>query len=187
MRIAISGTHCCGKSTLIEEFLLVHPEYTHEPEPYVVFEEDYGEMLAAEPSSSDFHRQLEFIVERLQSYNPGNRVIFERSPVDFLAYVLALDDLGRDSSASRLIEDSLQIIRGGIQQLDVIVFLPLGSGDTFAVPEEEDPELRTVVNERLMGIFQEGDFGLFTSEHPLVIEALGSTVQRLQTLESCIR
>ena len=42
MRVAISGTHACGKSTLIDEFLLVHPEFTHEPEPYTVLDEDYG-------------------------------------------------------------------------------------------------------------------------------------------------
>ena len=79
MRVAISGTHCCGKSTLIDEFLMVHPEYSHEREPYAVFEEDYGEMLAAEPSAEDFHRQLEFMVERLETYRSGDRVIFIRS------------------------------------------------------------------------------------------------------------
>jgi hypothetical protein len=183
MRVAISGTHCCGKSTLIDEFLLVHPEYNHEPEPYAVFEEDYGEMLAAEPSADDFYRQLEFMVERLQSYQPGDQVIFERSPVDFVAYMLALDDLGRGKSGTRFIEESLEIARDAIQLLDVIVFLPLSDNDTFVL-SEEDPELRNAVNTRLVGIFIEGDFSLFTSDRPLVLEALGSTAQRLRTLES---
>ena len=40
MRVAISGTHCCGKSTLIDEFLSAHPDFAHEPEPYTVLQED---------------------------------------------------------------------------------------------------------------------------------------------------
>ncbi|MEP7274548.1 MAG: hypothetical protein ABI882_23865, partial [Acidobacteriota bacterium] len=70
MRVAISGTHSCGKSTLVDEFLLVHPDFTHEPEPYTVLEEDYGEVFAAEPSPEDFFRQLEFNIDRLRSYQP---------------------------------------------------------------------------------------------------------------------
>jgi len=54
MRIAVSGTHGVGKSTLIEEFLRAHPDFVHEPEPYVVLVEDYGEEFSAEPCPEDF-------------------------------------------------------------------------------------------------------------------------------------
>ena len=33
MRIAVSGTHFIGKSTLIEDFIKQHPEYKCELEP----------------------------------------------------------------------------------------------------------------------------------------------------------
>ncbi|HEX2061204.1 MAG TPA: hypothetical protein VHK90_10720, partial [Thermoanaerobaculia bacterium] len=91
MRIAISGTHCSGKSTLIEDFLAAHPGYLHEPEPY----EWLDDALAAEPSADDFYRQLEISVDRLRGHPRGANVIAERSPVDFLAYLLALVDCGR--------------------------------------------------------------------------------------------
>ena len=35
MRIAVTGTHGSGKTTLIEDFLERHPRYEHEPEPYL--------------------------------------------------------------------------------------------------------------------------------------------------------
>ncbi len=41
MRVAISGTHCCGKSTLIDAFLLAHSDYVHEPEAYVALQDMY--------------------------------------------------------------------------------------------------------------------------------------------------
>jgi AAA domain len=182
MRVAISGTHCCGKSTLIAEFLLVYPKYNHEPEPYAVLVEEYGEILSAE-SVDDFYRQLEFMVERLQGYRPGDRVIFERSPVDFAAYMLALDDLGRDRTGTRFVEDCLEIVRNAIQQLDLILFLPLNEKDSF---DEEDPVLRTAVNDRLVEIYRNSDLNLFVSERPSIIEAFGPTTQRLRTLESAL-
>src|SRR6185295_8260084 len=102
MRIAISGTHCCGKSTLIDQFLLAHPDFAHEPEPYEALQDDYGETFAAEPCAEDFYRQLEYNAGRLREYGRGDRVIFERSPADYLAYMLALSALHRDRDASRV-------------------------------------------------------------------------------------
>jgi hypothetical protein len=185
MRIAVSGTHCCGKSSLVEEFLLNHPDFAHEPEPYIVLEEDYGEVFAAEPSLDDFNRQLEFNVERLRSYDSGERVICERSPVDFLAYMLALNDLRRCEGATRLIESSVGIVTATIPLLDLIAFLPLDENEDTAgmLSDAEDPELRKAVDSRLSGIFLDNDFGLFTSRHPIVLELRGSTAQRLRRLD----
>jgi AAA domain-containing protein len=187
MRVAVSGTHCCGKSTLIDEFLLAHPDFIHEPEPYTVLLEDYGEVFAAEPSPDDFYRQLEFNVERLRLYKRGQRVIFERSPVDFLAYLLALNDVRRGEGTARLIERSLGMVMDAIQLLDLIVFLSLNDEDGRVMSDSEDPELRSAVNCRLVGIYNDDDFSLFTSRRPVVLEAMGSTAQRLRMLESALR
>src|SRR5688572_1363139 len=32
VRIAISGTHCSGKTTLVADFIVAHRDYVHEPE-----------------------------------------------------------------------------------------------------------------------------------------------------------
>jgi len=184
MRIAVCGTHCCGKSTIIEEFLLTHPDFTHEPEPYRVLEEDYGEVFDAEPSPDDFYRQLEFIAGRLRCYQRGERVIFERSPVDFLAYLLAITDLGRRGGAGYVIDRSIAMVREAIQLLDLIVFLPLN--DSGSDTGDEDPELRWAVNSRLEDIFNNDDFNLFTSDRPLTLQATGSTAQRLRMLERAV-
>src|ERR1044071_601817 len=117
MRVAVSGTHGVGKSTLIEEFLRRHPEFVHEPEPYTVMVEDFGEEFPAEPSVEDFRRQLEFNIERLSQHAPGENVIYERCPVDFLAYIYALD---RKSG-----EALLEPVSAAMQHLDVILYLPL--------------------------------------------------------------
>ena len=40
MRVAVSGSHSVGKSTLIAAFLSRHPEYAHEPEAFEVLADD---------------------------------------------------------------------------------------------------------------------------------------------------
>lgn len=186
MRIAISGTHCCGKSTLIEAFRLRHRDYVHEPEAYEALQEVYGEVFADEPTADDFYRQLEYQVGRLRQYGVGDRVIFERSPVDYLAYLLALGDLDRDTADARLAERALEVAQGSIGLLDAIVFLPAGDNDGV-VPDAEDPQLRRTVNERLEEILLDDDSHLFTDERPVVVEAWGTTAERLRTVEGILR
>jgi len=172
MKIAVSGTHCTGKSTLIHEFLRAHPEFAHEPEPYTVMVEDLGEEFSSEPCVEDFYRQLQFNIDRLQQHAPAERVIYERCPVDFLAYIHALD---RSS-----VEALLDPIADAMRNLDLIVYLPLE--DTL--PDSEYPKLQKAVDRRLSAIFNDDEFGLLSSCSVSTIEASGSTAQRLRVIES---
>jgi hypothetical protein len=185
MKIAISGTHCVGKSTLIDAFLLAHPDFAHEPEPYEALEEDYGESFAAEPTAEDFRRQLEYNIERLEQYGPDDRVIYERCPVDYLAYMFAVADLGRVREASGVLENALVMAREAMRHLDIIVFLS-ADGISIDVPEAEDLELRSAVDARLESILLTDELGLFKSGHPLILEASGPTPHRLQTLQKAL-
>jgi hypothetical protein len=182
LRIAVSGTHCSGKTTLIEEFLRAHPDFAHEPEAYTVLVEDFGEEFSSEPSADDFYRQLEFNVERLRRYPAGAQVIYERGPLDYLAYLLALKDLRRDEVDS-IVETALEMAEAAIHNLDLIVFLPLDATDGIELPESEDPKLRRAVNSRLVGIIADDELGIISSRGVAVVEARGSTAQRLRTLE----
>ena len=110
-------------------------------------------------------------------------VIYERCPIDFLAYMLALGDLGRDKEASWLAERSLGMVKDAIGLLDLILFLPLDDIDSSVISDSEDEELRIAVDSRLVGIFRDDDFDLFTSRRPVVLEATGHTAQRLLKLE----
>ena len=165
MRIAVSGTHGVGKSTLIEEFLRVHPEFVHEPEPYAVLVEDYGEEFSAEPCVEDFLRQLEFNLERLDQHVAGEDVIYERCPVDFVAYLSVLDP------------DSTEMLRervsDAMRQLDLIVYLPIENDNG------EYPKLRKAVDRQLSE--------LLTAANVTVIEATGTTAQRIKAIENARR
>jgi hypothetical protein len=181
VRIAVSGTHCSGKSTLVEEFLAVHRDYLHEPEPYEWLEE-----MNAEPDVEDFHRQLQLSTERLGTYDPGARVIAERSPLDFLAYILALDDLGRTGRDCALIDSAAESAAAGMAHVDLLVLLPLNGIDGIIAPDDEDPELREAMNERLLDLVATDPYSLFTSGRPRVVEIHGRRSERLQQLEDAV-
>lgn len=176
MRIAISGTHCTGKSTLIDEFLRTHTDYVHEPEPYTVLVEDFGEEFSEEPRIDDFQRQLKFNLERLKHHTREARVIYERCPIDFLAYIATLDP----KSAEPVLDQVLE----GMQHLDLVVYLPLDDDDDNV--DADYPKLRKAVDRRLSAIFREDEFGITSSNGFLVAEAGGSTLQRLRLIDGII-
>ena len=183
MRVAISGTHGIGKSTLIDAFVRRHDNYVVEPEAYEALEDLYGEVFAAEPSAEDFFRQLEYHVGRLRAYGAGDQVVFERSPADYVAYLQALEDLSRGTADARLTERAIETAREAMAMLDLIVYLPCKGGG----PEMEDPELGGAVDVCLEGILVNDDLSLFGGSRPLVIEAAGTTAQRLRLLEVALR
>ena len=117
MRIAISGTHRAGKSTLLEELSGALPKYATVDEPYTVLEED-GYEFADPPSLEDFEAQLERSLETLSE--AARDVLFDRSPVDFLAYIRALPDADAFD-----LEDWLPEVHEAIESLDLIVFVPI--------------------------------------------------------------
>jgi len=181
MRIAVSGSHCSGKSTLIDAFLIEHPNYVHEPEAYDVLQELHGESFAAEPTADDLMRQLEYLVRRLGVYKPDDLVVFERSPVDYLAYMLALEKLQRSGADRRLSNCAADIVSQSIALLDLIAFIPI-DGSRIETPEDEDPRLRRSVDKILGEILLEDDLGLFAENRHQVVEVAGSIEQRLQAM-----
>ena len=168
MRIAVSGTHDVGKSTLIEEFLQTHTEFVFEPEPYTLLVEDFGEEFSEEPCVEDFLRQLEFNIARLQQHTLGEKIIYERCPIDFLAYIDALEP--------RSVEAVLAPVSQAMQHLDLIVYLPLDDEQTI---ESEYPKLQKAVDRRLSKMLLDDELGILKVP---VVEARGSTAQRLRVV-----
>lgn len=141
MRIAFSGTHRVGKSTLVERVADARPRYATVAEPYELLEED-GYECAAPPSLEDFEAQLERSLTALD--DAGRDVLFDRCPADLLAYLLAHDDAdGFDADAW------IDRIRDAMQTLDLVVFVPIEDPDRIALAAHEDRGYRRAVHDEL--------------------------------------
>ena len=141
MRIVVSGTHASGKSTLISDFHDARPEYLVLPDPF----EDLD--LDDPASESSFAVQLRATAARLRESAGRSAVISERGPLDFLAYLTALERLGRSDGS--LLSRATEMVDASMSDVDLLVVLPLEHDRAIRVPDEEDPALRRMMDETL--------------------------------------
>ena len=185
MRIAISGTHCSGKSSLVAAFVEEHPHYSPELEAYEALEQLHGELFSGEANAEDLCRQLEYCVARIQHYNDDECVVFERSPLDYVGYLQALSRLKRETANSSLTERAIDMAKTVITHLDLIAYLPL-HGCELDVSDEEDLKLRDAVDRRLEAILLDDELDILNAPRPTVVELTGSTHQRLLALNKLL-
>jgi hypothetical protein len=158
MRIAVSGTHGTGKSTLIAAWLERCPEYAHEPEAFEVL----GDEIDVEdegPTADGLRLLLSHTLSTLERYPRGASVVFERSPVDYLAYALASRSWPRGSPAA-FVEASVPLVRRSLGRLDLIAFLPLAPGGPPA-RAGEDARFRKRVDRALARALLDDEYDLF--------------------------
>jgi predicted ATPase len=158
MRIAVSGAHRTGKTTLIEELGRHLPVYVSVDEPYYLLEEE-GHEFAEMPSVEDFELQLEYSIECMA--HSEDHQLFDRCPADLLAYLIA----HRDSDAFDL-ESWLPRARSAMQRLDLVVLVPIETPDRVITFEPEEDELRRRVDDELRDILlgDRWDFGVDAME-----------------------
>jgi len=148
MRIAFSGTHRVGKTTLVERVADALSAYTTVDEPYSVLEEE-GYESCDPPSVQDFEAQLERSLVTVEE--SGQDVLFDRCPADILAYLLVQDDTA---------EDWIERTREAMQTLDLVVFVSIEEPDRIALASHEDRGYRRAVHERLHQLLVDDELGL---------------------------
>lgn len=154
VRIAFSGSHRVGKSTLLELVADALPRYKTVDEPYHLCEEEGYECSEA-PSIEDFEAQLERSLAALE--DGEQNVLFDRCPADIFAYLLAHDDAGAFDA-----EEWLERTREAMQTLDLVVFVPIEERERIALPAHEDGEFRLAVHEKLQHLLVDDAFGFGT-------------------------
>ena len=123
MRIALSGSHAVGKSTLIAELHDKLPAYETVDEPYYELL-DEGHLFADRPSAEDLLRQLERSIAQLTTSRAAD-VLYDRCPADFLAYLSALKE-------HDCVREWITPATDALMTLDLIVFVPIEQPDRIA-------------------------------------------------------
>lgn len=136
MEIAITGAHRVGKSVLAEKLHEHLPDYDLHNEPYHEMEAS-GYLFPEIPGVDDFLEQLTFSINQLSE--SGENAIFDRCPIDMLAYIHALDP-------NRDIEQLFRTVQEVIAETDLLVFVPVEEPDIIGCQRSDLPGLRKRVN-----------------------------------------
>lgn len=151
MRIAVSGTHVVGKSTLVAALGDHLPDHTVVPEPYELLEER-GYEFAHPPSIEDYVAQLRQSLAVLQ--RSARNLIVERCPLDFLAYIFASPGGERFN-----VEPWRPPIATAMASLDLLIALRANPAHE-PVGLDEDPAFRYDVDGWLRDLVEGDDLGL---------------------------
>ena len=125
MRVAVSGSQSVGKSTLIDAFLSRHPGYAHEPEAFEVLADDIELTEAGTPTLDGLRLLLNYTLAAVDSRAAQADVIFERSPVDYLAYAAASARDWPPDQIRGFLRTQKPLVRASMRHLDLIAYLPL--------------------------------------------------------------
>lgn len=148
MRIVISGTHGTGKSTLAHSLAARWPApITVVDEPYEALQDD-GHEFELPPSPEDYRLMLEHSISSLCAADISGDVIFDRSPLDFLAYLIAVGEdpwVGVDPAR----------LRAAFATLDLVVIAPIAPDAERVLPRAEHRGLRRRANEALLDLIDD--------------------------------
>ena len=144
MRVGISGTHGTGKTTLAEALCAHLPGYMAADEPYYLLEEE-GYEFGFPPSLEDYRALLARSVRSLTSPPMPPGVVFDRTPLDYLAYMAAT---GTDPSG----EANAAALQRAFGSLDLLVVTLITPETEQVLPPAEMPGLRSRMNDALLDL-----------------------------------
>jgi hypothetical protein len=148
MRIAVVGSHATGKSTLVAELARRMPTVTPVDEPYHSLAAA-GHVFSDPPTISDFEILFDASVADL-SRPRAPAVVFDRSPADYLAYLVALQP-------QQPLAERVAAAAASLETLDLIVYVPVERPDRIAGAEL--PRLRRRVDAVLHDMFVSQGWG----------------------------
>lgn len=169
MRIAFTGTHKVGKTTLAEELADELPGYEFYNEPYLQLLEK-GYPFSEIPTADEFIDQFNYSIKQIEQ--AGENAIFDRCPLDILAYIYAVDkDIVTQQFYGKMMN--------ALSQIDLLVFVPVEMPDVMICQPSELPGLRADVNDFLLMWMED----LSNNE---IITVQGTVANRKKQILDCI-
>jgi hypothetical protein len=158
MRVAVAGSHGTGKSTLIAAVLTRCPGYRHEPEAFELLADDVDLTSSEGPTPEGLGMLLEHTLAAVGGHPEGSSVLFERSPVDYLAYAAATRSAWPPGALASFLDEWVPRVRACLIGLDLIALVPLSKG----IPPRpgESPRYRRRVDEALRRALVDDDYDL---------------------------
>jgi hypothetical protein len=189
MRIAVSGSACQGKTTFIQDFIKEWPMYSTPEKTYREYIEENNL-----PDSDNTNKDAQWgilnnCVDTLMEYEKGDKVIFDRCPLDNIVYSLWAHEKGINDIDKKFIDKCIPVVRESLKFLDVIFFTPItkvGPVDlvddgTRSINKEHVQEIDNIFKGMEQQYFQnlKGSTFLPYDDCPAIVEIFGNERERV--------
>ena len=194
MRIAISGSHSLGKSTVVNDWVALNGDYMREEEPYRVLSLRGPYEILFGDASTRLHNgiQLYYSIGRLNRYSTSaEQVIFDRAPVDYIAYSQYTANQHLTDIDYDFVLSMVSAVRESLERLDILAFVPQSEDWPVAMEDDGirpvDHAYRDEVDAIFKQIYRDGRFDILPKKSPpLLIELMGSPEHRLLQLAQAV-
>ncbi len=120
MRIAFSGTANSGKTTLLKSFLytwsnFITPEKTYR-DMLIEKELDHSSSTTTETQSE----VMNFMVDQLLENSKESNIVYDRCPLDSLAYTLWSNDKEQEGFTREFVTEQITLCKESLRNLDII-------------------------------------------------------------------
>jgi hypothetical protein len=192
MRIAISGSACQGKSTLIDDIIKRWPMYARSAESYRKIIKEENIPLNKEVIEDGQWRILNCLIDDIQKTSKDDYVLFDRCPLDNLVYSLWANSKDSSKVSDEFIKKCIPLIKETMHSLDIIFFTPITK---FSPIPKEARETRNIEEEYIKEIdnlfkaiehsyTRTGSSPFFPDEdRPPIIELFGTREERIAMAE----
>jgi nicotinamide riboside kinase len=123
MRVAISGTSNTGKSTLISSFLHTWKEYSTPEKTYRDKLEEGDLPHSAETTADTQLTILDSMIDTIKEYDKNSKVIFDRCPLDNIAYTLWAHAKGVEGIDKKFVDKCIDKAKESFRNIDMILFV----------------------------------------------------------------
>lgn len=120
MRIAISGTGNSGKTTIVKSFLHTWTNYSTPDKTYreVIKEENLSH--SSKTSIDTQNKILDFMVKQVEEYDKESKVVFDRCPLDNIAYTLWCNEKNKEDFTKDFVTKQIGLMKESMRHLDII-------------------------------------------------------------------
>ena len=123
MRIAISGCQNSGKTTLLNNFKAVWPQYSTPTKTYRDLIKDNSLEHSSKATKETQLDILSFMITQLGEYDKTSKVVYDRCPLDNLVYTLWCHEKGVEGFDKLFVDQTISLVKESMRSLDIIFLL----------------------------------------------------------------
>lgn len=192
MRIAIVGSACQGKTTLINDFLKTWPAYKRSNESYRKLLKQEKVKINKEVDQDGQWKILNCLINDLQQTQKGDKIIFDRCPLDNIIYSLWAEDKQTSDIDKDFIKKCIPLVQESMKAIDIVFFLPITKVAPVPIENKKNREIDETYIKEIDNIFKVISHNyirngicpfLANDDRPPIIEIFGNPEERIEMIK----